>query len=697
MYMVAVLLLPQASMALMISILITLMATVVFTLWGAYRMEHSARTVWLRARLDGQLKARLQTSIDQYASMARYDALTGLPNRRQAQRQLQQLWARASHDGAPLTVLLMDVDHFKRYNDHHGHPAGDACLQRVAQALAGELQGASEFVARWGGEEFLAVLVGHDADQVSARATRVVNAVAALQLPHGASLTAPVVTTSLGVATAWPARAQVTPESLIQQADEALYLAKSRGRNRWAQATVPMPASTALRPGAHIQEAQPDATQAPGPDELVSAHAQTDVSAELTRLQRVWAWPHFGRVMEARFWRDRAPARADHFLLTGVIALFVFNLFLPVDHLLANDVWREALRLRLQVFTPFWAAIIAACWAFKRQLLAHVHPLVHEALVLGSVVLAGACLSYVLAVSRSPLVQYYHVGLMVVMLYGNLVQRLRFWFAAVASAVIVGMHIHGALTAPGIDPRLMLPMIILLAFSGVFSLMSNHAIDCDDRRVYLLELRSQATLAALDDAEVQVRRLARIDPLTGLYNRRHLDDALANWVAAPASARAGGEGRAVIMIDVDHFKRFNDRHGHQEGDRCLRAVAQALSDGIREPSDFVARVGGEEFVAVLCTPSASAALRVAERMRQALLAMAMPHGDSPTAPCVTASLGVVWVGAGEGTAPATWLQQADEALYEAKRLGRNRVHLAGQAQEAAWPERAEAPLARACG
>ncbi|MEY4765630.1 MAG: hypothetical protein RI907_2303, partial [Pseudomonadota bacterium] len=597
-------------------------------------------------------------------SMSRTDALTALPNRRHALRHMQQLWSRASHDGSSITVLLMDVDHFKRYNDRHGHPAGDACLRLVADTLRASLPGPQDLVARWGGEEFLVVLPGRTPEELRQLSQSLVTALAARQMPHGDSPTCPWVTLSMGACSAQPALTALSPDALVQHADEALYQAKQQGRNRcvWHDAPATPPQAPVVTAGALDSAADPiqDIERAISPA----------LTQELSRLRGHLAWPHFNRHLEQCFWRDRHEERKDEILVTGVIALLVFNLFLPVDYLLANDVWEDALELRLAVFTPFWAVVLAAFWRFKRTWLSWVTPSLLELVVLASSVSAGACLSYVLASSHSPLVQYYHVGLMVVMLYGNLVQRLRFWFAALASTLIVAMHVHGALTAPEIAPDLIPPMILMLATCGIFSLMANYAIDINERRDYVMDLRSKAWLHALDAVESDVKHLSTIDPLTGLYNRRHADEQLETLMRKQATEPSG---IAAIMIDVDHFKRFNDHHGHPEGDRCLRAVADALQSCVRGPTDFVARLGGEEFVAVLCPVTEEGAMRAAQRMRAAILDMAMPHGDSPTAPIVTVSMGLAWHAIPSDATPSALLAQSDEALYEAKRTGRNRV------------------------
>ena len=138
-------------------------------------------------------------------------------------------------DGSPLSLLMMDIDHFKRYNDRYGHAGGDACLRSVAEAIAGAARRAGDVVARYGGEEFVAILPGSDLTVARALAERIVGAVRALGIPHVDSETAEHVTISVGVATIGDIPANragdVRQGVLIEAADAALYAAKKSGRN----------------------------------------------------------------------------------------------------------------------------------------------------------------------------------------------------------------------------------------------------------------------------------------------------------------------------------------------------------------------------------------------------------------------------------------------------------------------------------
>ena len=173
----------------------------------------------------------LERSNRQLAALSSTDALTGLANRRRFDEAWAEEWQRAARQGASLALLLIDVDHFKAYNDHYGHQAGDECLRRVAAVLAGVARRAGELVARYGGEEFVVVLPGADATTAREFAERLRMAVEAEAMPHAHSPAAPVVTISMGVAAGQP-RHETDAEALLKEADVALYLAKRQGRNQ---------------------------------------------------------------------------------------------------------------------------------------------------------------------------------------------------------------------------------------------------------------------------------------------------------------------------------------------------------------------------------------------------------------------------------------------------------------------------------
>ena len=164
--------------------------------------------------------------------------------------------------------------------------------------------------------------------------------------------------------------------------------------------------------------------------------------------------------------------------------------------------------------------------------------------------------------------------------------------------------------------------------------------------------------------------LGRLDSMTGLCNRGAFDETLeALWKQAIRDKKPLG----LLLIDVDHFKNYNDAYGHQAGDRCLGQVADILKDSVNRPLDMAARVGGEEF-ALLCYASSSEYIQgLGEQIRTRVRDLNVPHSGSQVATCVTVSVGAVLVEPTVGRSTESFVQFADQALYDAKSAGRDRV------------------------
>jgi diguanylate cyclase (GGDEF)-like protein len=208
--------------------------TIGFALFGNYKLEHDERLAFLLDMREKALDTELQAAHDRLARTATTDALTELANRRYFEDFLSDCAQHARDEGRSLSLILIDIDYFKPYNDHYGHQAGDQCLIAVARALTACMRRPLDLVARWGGEEFAVVMSDADLGATLGAAERIRHAVQALGLPHVASACAPVVSVSVGLACASAEQALALPD-LINRADVALYQAKARGRNQVCQ------------------------------------------------------------------------------------------------------------------------------------------------------------------------------------------------------------------------------------------------------------------------------------------------------------------------------------------------------------------------------------------------------------------------------------------------------------------------------
>ena len=168
----------------------------------------------------------------------------------------------------------------------------------------------------------------------------------------------------------------------------------------------------------------------------------------------------------------------------------------------------------------------------------------------------------------------------------------------------------------------------------------------------------------------ELKRLASIDPLTQLANRRYFMERMElEWKRMYREKKF----LSVIMCDIDYFKLFNDNYGHQEGDKCLCAVAQAINSAIKRPGDLASRFGGEEFIIILPDTDIKGASKVAELIRSRVFELEIPHNYSLIDQYVSLSLGTASLIPGAGSDQNSFIKAADSALYEAKKAGRNRV------------------------
>ncbi|MDP2876177.1 MAG: diguanylate cyclase [Holophaga sp.] len=186
------------------------------------------------------------------------------------------------------------------------------------------------------------------------------------------------------------------------------------------------------------------------------------------------------------------------------------------------------------------------------------------------------------------------------------------------------------------------------------------------------EIRIKELVAQLEIERDYAQKSALTDGLTRLANRRHFDEVLHTEFYR---LKRSGAPLSVIMLDVDHFKKFNDQYGHMAGDECLRRVGRVMTTIVGRGSDLAARYGGEEFAVILPETDHQGAHTMAERLRRSIEELSIPHLENSTGDHVTVSLGVVTQRASELVSPDKMIELADAAMYRAKQAGRNRVEL----------------------
>lgn len=191
---------------------------------------------------------------------------------------------------------------------------------------------------------------------------------------------------------------------------------------------------------------------------------------------------------------------------------------------------------------------------------------------------------------------------------------------------------------------------------------------------------SDRTTLDLNTRKLDLMDKVHFDMLTGIYNRRFLEEALDRTIKT--MSRSGGLLLSVLMMDIDYFKTYNDIYGHSMGDECLRAVAGAMKAGLHRTDDFIARYGGEEFVAVLPNTNESGARVMAGKILESVRACNIPHEGNEVADCVTISIGATTGVVSPAHTGRDFVKWADKALYMSKESGRDRYVFVGFGEEA---------------
>jgi diguanylate cyclase (GGDEF)-like protein len=334
-------------------------------------------------------------------------------------------------------------------------------------------------------------------------------------------------------------------------------------------------------------------------------------------------------------------------------SLITYNIYLPLDIFLLPKTWAISTALHFLVVTPYF--IFAGLMLRRRPGI-----LVRDGMAAFFPVLQVIQIMIIYRLNTGLADWQYQYFAVMVIVYTNINQMLDMRFALFATFLSAFIYLAAIITSP-------CPVSVKAAASGMafaaalLSLEAKARLERGYKQHFLRRLRDRLQRFEAENA-------ASRDALTGLSNRRHLDErATVIWLAARAPAMPV----AIIMLDIDHFKLFNDHYGHPAGDHCIKRVAGAISSVPRGQADLAVRFGGEEFLLLLPGATQDIALQTAERVRRAVEVMAIPHEPSPTSPVVTVSLGVA---TGDTAASfATILAAADTALYQAKRAGRNQV------------------------
>ncbi|WAP69450.1 GGDEF domain-containing protein [Jiella pelagia] len=368
-----------------------------------------------------------------------------------------------------------------------------------------------------------------------------------------------------------------------------------------------------------------------------------------------------------RYEADSRQERIRHLRVGIVAGILSYNSYDLISFFTFPDVAKQAIVLRLII-----TALAAAVWFWLPRLTAFWR----EMLLLGAMLAACAVPLYLFAATRAPNGALSFIDFLLTIVFGIAILQVRFPAAIMLTAVCWTAGQLVVIFRPELtfDARLALSMQLLMA--SYFLLLSSWLMQRSHRQAYLAKLRETERSRGLELARQSFAELSMTDALTGLGNRRCLDEVLSDWLA---ETRSGRMQFALIMLDVDHFKAYNDRYGHPAGDQCLKEIGAALASFARQGSDVVARYGGEEFVVLMRAVSRPVAHDRARDLVEAIADLAIVHAARPDGECrVTVSAGLTHLDIGADRSEQDVLAEADIALYGAKRAGRGRIELAAK-------------------
>ncbi|WP_158598410.1 GGDEF domain-containing protein [Notoacmeibacter ruber] len=390
---------------------------------------------------------------------------------------------------------------------------------------------------------------------------------------------------------------------------------------------------------------------------LHGAPPKITVGDQRYRLDR---WLRLPQSVVPQFEKEYGAERVAHLRKTVLLGLLLYNCYNLVDHILLPDIGWIAPALRSLVLTSAGFLIFLTA--------GHVDAVWRERSVLFGCIVGVVIIVALFSVSTAPdsIHTIGEVGLAVI--FANMVAVLRFPHAVVYTAIAFLSSCAAFFIRQDIPSGLSLALLLQVFTACAYSLYGNYLSERRRALDYLMTLSAKQRAERAETEGLKLRDLARRDALTGLPNRRALDDTFRDWFQGPDPV-------TIMMVDLDHFKEFNDRFGHQAGDECLRQIGQVLQAATSDEGMFAARYGGEEFAVVIRNVERNAAQRFAHALVCAVESMAIEHPCGPGG-VVTVSVGLAFRDKNDSVAEV--LAAADRALYWAKYRGRNRFEITSE-------------------
>ena len=382
-------------------------------------------------------------------------------------------------------------------------------------------------------------------------------------------------------------------------------------------------------------------------------------------LSKAWRGGSFAPQLEERYQAANWASDCVHNKTAVLACMVLFDAFGISDLRLAPDTFWLSMILRLAVFNPLIMLVI-----FMGRRTANRH--LYKSIISAGAVLGTLITCFLLDLTRSPGVIADCYGIPMIVLFSNLLLRTGLPYRLASTILSILIYLPMVIMAPVI-PLQQIPVLVLTELAAAaLSLMAVFHLEQRERQVFLLLLRERLQAKELSLENHELKALTHTDALSGVSNRRHFDTVLpAAWGRAVDQQQA----IALLLFDIDHFKLYNDRYGHPAGDICLRRIAFTAQQQLRWDTDLLARYGGEEFAIILPEANAEMAAQVAERIRESIEVLQLPHAGVGPDAVITVTIGAVSVVPDSRQTPDQLVEIADSELYAAKQAGRNRVFI----------------------
>ncbi|MBD8121475.1 MULTISPECIES: GGDEF domain-containing protein [Pseudomonas] len=385
----------------------------------------------------------------------------------------------------------------------------------------------------------------------------------------------------------------------------------------------------------------------PGPnDAQVLAEVDRTIASRFRGLR-------FSAELESRYEAETLEQRRRFLTAVGITGGIIYNVFMVSDWLSLNDMFAYVALGRVFLITPLFIFLTVIVLRAKTRA-------VVEAAAGTGTVLCSLMPLVVMIFSESPFRLHYQLGMLLIMVYCTVIQQLPVRYSAVAMAFMLTFQLVTTYIADFADFQIWQANALLFVSTVALLLMASWFLEHGSRLSYLFALRGRLL-------QKQLLELARIDSLTQLFNRRFQGEVLASLWSRAAEVPMNV---AVILLDIDHFKSYNDNYGHLQGDTCLRLLSGVIQRTANKADALTFRFGGEEILVLMTHAHPAQARALAENLRSAVSALNVPHPALGAGAKVTISLGVAVANAPQISAEAL-IAMADKALYAAKREGRD--------------------------